>query len=139
MRSWLGKRLVGLVASLIVVALARPAHAYPWMIRHGHSACVPCHTDPSGEGILTEYGRAQGVILLASRYGAPSDREPGRINDFAFGLVPLPKWLLLQAWGRDGYLWTRSNGELVDHRFLFMRADLGAHASFGQFRAAGQL
>jgi hypothetical protein len=46
---------------------------------------------------------------------------------------------LLQAWARDGYLWTRSNGELVDHRLLFMRADLGAHVSFGQFRAAGQL
>src|SRR6476469_2502355 len=99
-----------LVVTAIVLLVPRSADAYPCRIRHGYTGCAPCHVDPSGEGLLTEYGRAQSVVLLSSRYG-DSDAEPGRIKDFLFGLVPTPSWLLLGGWVRDGYLVTTAMGK----------------------------
>jgi hypothetical protein len=127
------------VATLIVFFCPRRADAYPFMIRHGYTGCAPCHVDPSGEGLLTEYGRAQSVVLLSSRYGRPADAEPGRISGFLFGLVPTPSWLLLGGWIRDGYLVTSAQGKVVDHRFLQMRGDLAAQASYESFRAYGSI
>ena len=57
---------IGVGLALLLV-LAKPARAYPWMIRHGYAACMPCHTDPSGAGPLSDYGRAQGDVLLATQ------------------------------------------------------------------------
>src|SRR5262245_26961058 len=54
---------------LIVLLGAGRADAYTWMLRHGYSGCVTCHTDPSGGELLTPYGRAQGDLLLRMRYG----------------------------------------------------------------------
>ena len=51
-----------------VMVFAAQAQAYPWMIRHEYNACATCHTDPSGAGLLTAYGRAQSSILLSSQY-----------------------------------------------------------------------
>ena len=61
--------------------------AYPWMIRHDYTGCGVCHVDPSGAGLLTEYGEAQSVLLMQMRYGAPAqgDEAPSYAN-FAFGL-----------------------------------------------------
>ena len=50
--------------------LPRSAQAYPWMIRHDYTGCATCHVDPSGGGVLTAYGSAQGDMLLRTRYGA---------------------------------------------------------------------
>jgi hypothetical protein len=128
-----------LVLTFLVVAAPRRAHAYPFMIRHGYTGCGPCHIDPSGEGLLTEYGRVQSVTLLSSRYGGETDAEPGRIKDFLFGLVPTPSWLLLGGWVRDGYLVTTARGKDIDHRFLQMRGDLAALFSYDWFRAYGSI
>src|SRR5437762_945568 len=78
------------LASLIVLAilLPRPAAAYPWMIRHDYTGCTPCHADPSGAGLITAYGRAQGELLLRTRWSGKTDEEPGKIAQFAFGLIP---------------------------------------------------
>ena len=73
-----------------VMVFAPQVQAYPWMIRHEYTACATCHTDPSGAGLLTAYGRAQSSILLSSHYRQTSDEEPGREKDFLFGLAPLP-------------------------------------------------
>ncbi len=128
-----------LVLTLAALCIAWPsrAEAYPWMVRHEYSGCATCHTDPSGAGILTPYGRAQSAVLLSTRYGhASEDEEPGPIKDFLFGAVQTPEWLLLQGWFRNGYLWNDVDGKLVDHRFLQMRADVGAHVAFDAFRAS---
>src|SRR5690348_5745616 len=85
-RPWLLAWTLGL--SVLLVG-PRSAHAYYWMIRHSYTSCQPCHADPSGEGLLTQYGRAQSEILLSTRYGRAADREPGRAKDFLFG-VPTP-------------------------------------------------
>jgi len=65
-------------ATFVAVLLlgSRPASAYPWMIRHQYQGCVPCHADPSGAGLLTEYGRAMGENVLRTRYGSPPPDEP---------------------------------------------------------------
>jgi hypothetical protein len=109
------------------------------MIRHEYGGCATCHTDPSGAGVLTPYGRAQSAVLLSSRYGAPADEEPGRSVDFLFGVLPASDVLLLQGWFRNGYLWNAIGGSVVDSRVLQMEADLGASVSIGAFRAGAKI
>lgn len=116
------------------------ASAYPWMIRHEYSACATCHTDPSGGGLLTRYGRAQSALLLSSSLGLPkNEEEPGAYKDFMFGAFKLPDALDLQAWERTGYLANISSGKVVDKRFLYMRYDAAAHIRAGIFRASGMV
>lgn len=119
--------------------LPRAAAAYPWMIRHEYTACATCHTDPSGGGLLTRYGRAQSAVILSSRLGLPKEEEePGSYKDFLFGL-PLPDVLDVQGWMRSAYLVNTSGGKVVDSRLLLMRADLGTHLRAGPFRASGTI
>jgi len=111
------------------------AWAYPWMIRHEYAGCATCHTDPSGSGVLTAYGRAQSELLLSS-FQVP--HEPDEASSFSqplLGLVKTPDWLTVQAWVRNGYIWNMSDGKLVDDRFLQMRADVSAHLEVGSFRS----
>jgi len=112
------------------------------MIRHGYTTCSVCHVDPSGAGLLTAYGRAQSELLLSTRYSKRAESEGEEASprsEAFFGVLPLPEWLLVGGWLREGYLWNTSDGKLVDKRFLQMRADLGAHVSVGRFRANGTL
>lgn len=127
-------------AALLTIVLApADASAYGWMIRHDYSGCATCHADPSGSGLLTEYGRAQSALLLSTQYGKAGEAtEPGRFKDFAFG-VPTPSWLTLGAWARYGYLANSAGGKFVDKRFLQMRGDLAAQFKWKAFRANGSL
>ncbi|MBK7582946.1 MAG: hypothetical protein IPI67_22470 [Myxococcales bacterium] len=63
--SWCLPALV--FASLFLVS--GEAQAYTWMLRHNYFGCGTCHADPSGGGLLTPYGRAQGDLLLRMRFG----------------------------------------------------------------------
>src|SRR5437879_3832052 len=94
---------------LLMIAWARPAHAYAWMIRHEYTSCAQCHADPSGGSLLTPYGRAQGELLLRSQYSKrDADAEPGKMKDFLWGLIPLPEeTLLLGGDVRNAFLATR--------------------------------
>jgi hypothetical protein len=126
---------IGVVAALL---WSRPASAYPWMIRHEYQGCVPCHADPSGAGLLTEYGRAMGENILRSRYGSPPPDEPATYSRFLFG-VPLPDWLLLGGSLRDGVQMMKNPGSPVRAQFLEMETDLKAQVTFSRFRAYGSL
>ncbi len=123
---------VGLVA-LLVALLPGPAHAYPWMIRHGYTNCAQCHVDPSGGGVLTDYGRAQGEILVRTQY-TKSTEDPGKEAEFLFGLLPLPEPLLLQADVRSMLIPQPGNVRLI-----LMQADARAAVVAGPFVASGTL
>ena len=91
--------LVHLAVCAMVLLFSPSARAYPWMIRHGYTGCVPCHTDPSGgAGVLTEYGRAQSDLLLRMRYTESSESgEADNASKFLWGLIPTPGELRLGA------------------------------------------
>src|ERR1035437_5638645 len=79
-----------------VFAWSPRVDAYAWMIRHDYTSCAQCHADPSGGGLLTQYGRAQSEILLQTHYGKQGeDEEPGKVGEFLFGVLPLPPERLL--------------------------------------------
>src|SRR5271155_769417 len=94
-RAWSrAAELLSWVAVVAALLWPRTASAYPWMIRHKYQGCVPCHADPSGAGLLTDYGRAMAENVLRSRYGVPAPDEPSSVANFLWG-VPTPDWLLL--------------------------------------------
>ena len=104
-RSRRGGPLILAVAALL---LPGAASAYPWMIRHGYSGCGVCHIDPSGGGLLTDYGRAQSDLLMATRWSGEKAEEASPTADFGFGLFKLPEWLFLGFSYRGGELVARS-------------------------------
>ncbi len=135
---------------LLLAALAVPgaAHAYPWMIRHGYSGCGVCHLDPSGGGQLTDYGRAQSDLLMATRWSSEKSDEASPTADFGFGLFKLPDWLFLGFSYRGGELVARSTtsndagqqlSTATDQRWLHMLADLRVGLRIGRFRASGTI
>ena len=128
------KRLLPPAVLLLLLLPTAPAHAYPWMIRHGYTNCSACHVDPSGWGLLTEYGRAQAQIVLPTLWGKkPEDVEP--FPGIAYGLVPLPSWLNVGLSLRGSVLSvTTSTG--TSWRDILMIADLRAGVSAGPFIAS---
>ena len=103
------------------------------MVRRDYNNCNACHADPSGGGLLNEYGRYQSANMLSTRYG-PADQEPGKFKDAFFGLVPLPETLLVGGFFRGGYIWNTRDGKLADKRYLAMQADLQGQLTLGAFR-----
>jgi hypothetical protein len=128
--------MVGVAAAILLGS--RPASAYPWMIRHQYTGCTPCHADPSGAGLLTEYGRAQSDLLLRTRYGGPPPEEASTTSRFLWA-VPQPEWLLLGGSVRNAFIINKAPGAAFDARFLQMQADLRAQVTVSRFRASGSL
>ncbi len=127
--------LVALVATAAALTWSAPAAAYPGMIRNGYTGCGECHTDPSGGGVLTEYGRGQGVILLSTTYAQhDADWEPPKSKDFLFGVISLPEQLALQADLRAMLI-----PEPGNVRFIAMQNDLRGSVDAGIFHANASL
>ncbi len=132
-------RAAALVLGLLLPLLAASrADAYPFMIRHGYTGCMPCHADPSGSGPLTSYGRAQSDLLLRSRYGEAAE-EPGPSSGLLWGAVTLPDDVRLGGDVREGFLATKVDGAATQKSSILMRADLYADVLWWRFRAAGSL
>jgi len=132
-----------LVASVMVVLAWLPprrAHAYAWMIRHEYAGCAQCHADPSGGGLLTLYGRAQGEILLRSHYSKGAEtEEPGAVGGFLFGAVPLPESVLVGGDYRGMYLYNTLAGSPATSQLVQMQADVEGQVTFGRVRLNGSL
>ena len=139
------RRFIRLVLSIALglglTLMASSARAYPWMIRHGYTGCTPCHSDPSGgAGVLTEYGRAQGDLLLRMRYGKGTETgEADSTSGFLAGLVPLPEQLRLGGDFREAFFSNQVEDAPVLQQFITMRADLTADIKIGRLRAAGNI
>ena len=129
--------LLGLTLVLAVFLPAAPAQAYPWMIRHGYTNCSSCHVDPSGWGLLNEYGRAQDQILVPTLWGrAPDEVQP--TPGIMYGAVPLPSWLDVGLSLRGAVLSTTTSGA-TSWRDILMIADLRAGIQAGPFIASGSI
>lgn len=115
------------------------AHAYTWMVRHGYTGCAMCHADPAGGALLTPYGRAQGELLLRTRYGASESEEDVALGDFAFGAFKTPDSLLLGGDIRGASLTTSINNGAATSDFILMQLDLQAQWSIGPLRINGSL
>lgn len=135
--------LLGLIAFAVLSLAAARADAYPWMIRHEYTGCAICHGDPTGGGVLTAYGRAQGDLLLRTRYGSakPGEEaaEPSSTAGFLWGAFEPPEWLLAGGSFRAATLVTKVPDQKVDVRFIQMQADLRAIIRPSFFRAGGAI
>ena len=113
-----------------VLLSAGVAFAWPSTIRHNYASCVTCHADPSGSGLLTDYGRAQFDLLLRFRpdrvAGAP-EPDVNKSAGLLFGALTPPDWLLASANLRGGAL--LSVGNSVALRPLVMALDVRAQAT----------
>jgi hypothetical protein len=132
---------LSIAASLVLLLSSTSAQAYPWMIRHGYTGCMPCHTDPSGgAGALADYGRAQSDLLLRMPYGHTSETgEADKTSGFLGGVVPLPEQTRLGGDFREAYFSNQVENAPIQQEFLTMRADLYGDLKFGRFRAAGDI
>jgi len=119
---------------VLLLLSAGRAEAYPWMIQHGYVNCSGCHVDPSGWGLLTEYGRGQDQIVIPTLWGkSPDNIEP--TTGIAFGAVPLPSWLNVGISLRGAVLSTTTQGT-TSWRDILMIADLRAGITAGPFLAS---
>jgi len=138
--AWFARWLFAMGAALTLFLVATRAEAYPWMIRHGYTGCLPCHTDPSGgTGVLTEYGRAQGDLLLRMPYAKVDESGEASPTARFAGFVPLPAQLRLGGDFREAVYTTQAENAPLQQQFITMRADATADVKIGRFRAAGNL
>jgi hypothetical protein len=132
---------LSVAAALVLLLSSSRADAYPWMIRHGYTGCIPCHSDPSGgAGALTDYGRAQSDLLLRMPYGHTSETgEADKTSGFLWGVVPMPEQVRLGGDFREAFFSNQIEGIPIQQEFITMRADLYADIKLGRFRAAGSI
>lgn len=124
-------------SAALAVALAgapAPALAYPWTIKDGYAHCASCHVDPSGGGTLTDYGRAQAEILVRTHFGPAAVEDPGKMAEFAFGVLPLPAPLSLQVDTRGIVIPQPGNV-----RAILMQADLRGAVEAGPVVASASI
>lgn len=135
--------LLGLIAFAILSLATSRADAYPWMIRHEYTGCAICHGDPTGGGVLTPYGRAQGDLLLRTHYSTPKPGEeagdPSPTAGFLWGAFEPPEWLLAGGSFRGATLVNKTSGSAAEARFILMQADLRAMIRPSIFRAGGAI
>lgn len=125
-------RSLGALLVVLFALFPGSAAAYPWMVQHGYTACAQCHVDPSGGGVLTDYGRAQAEILLRTHY-AEERGDPEKISRFGFGAIPLPEPLQLQVDVRGMII------PAPTVRPILMQADARAAVQTGIFSASGTI
>lgn len=128
---------------IVVTTLAlfsTSADAYPWLIKHQYESCTPCHADPAGAGLLTEYGRAQSDLLLRTRFGGGVAEEPDSTSGLLWGAFSTPEWLLLGGSYRGAGLYQKNEGQPSTTKFILMQADLRAQVTaLDRFRASGSI
>ena len=119
---------------------SRAASAYPWMIRHDYTACVTCHVDPSGAGVLTEYGSGLGDAVLRMHYGPDSGNgDAPKSAGFLWGALQPPKWILPGGAIRTLFADSKTGRGAFATSLIVMQADLRAAIVTGGFRAYGSV
>lgn len=144
-------RVLTWTLALCLLVHPRAALAFPWMIKHNYTGCQSCHVDPSGGGVMTDYGRAQQQTLLETQWGAHNpEGEADSNTQFLYGALgsSRPEWFLPEVSVRAGGLFTRSvnlgaasdEGQVRDVMVpVVMAADVRAAVVVGAFRAMASL
>lgn len=110
------------LAALMVALAAGAAHAYPQLLfTTGATRCGECHVEPSGGGLLTEYGRDEAGDTL-------SGRGDGRL---LHGAWTPPDWLALGGDLRGALGGKQLDGQDAELLAFPMQADLTARAAIG--------
>ncbi|MGA2447091.1 MAG: hypothetical protein ABTD50_00270 [Polyangiaceae bacterium] len=133
---WMTSIALGLLLPLLY---APDAHAYAWMIKHGYTGCTACHDDPSGAGVLTDYGRAQGEILLRTRYPGEATGEASSLAGPLWGVVKPPEWLHLGGGFREAWLGLKAEGAPAQQQSITMQADVSADVKIQRFQVEGTI
>jgi len=144
---WLtcGLRVLQLGVVALVVLLSSRANAYPWMIKHGYTACGTCHVDPAGGELLTAYGRVLSQEILSTRWkpeGTEETADPAREGrEFYqpfFGAFRTPENLALGGSVRIANLYRDQEGKKL--RVFPMQIDLaGDYKFFNRLHVGGTL
>jgi len=124
-------RAAGLVlfGALGLLSWPRRALGYAWMISRGYPGCASCHFDPSGAGLLNDFGRSEAAESLRSR--DPGERPDVSANGGLFGN---PDWLLTGGAFRTMAISTKMDGGPWSNSFVLMQADLRAAVKLGRWR-----
>lgn len=125
-------------ALLLCIFWSSPAQAYPWMIRHGYTACATCHADPSGGELLTSYGRVTADYILRMQYGERDPEADAPSPGVLWGAWEPPEQLLLSGSYRNLYI-VRPSDDNVFTGIPVMQADLYGQLRLGSFTAGGSL
>jgi hypothetical protein len=107
---------------IIVVVLARVAHAYPQFQLVKDQTCSSCHLSPAGGGLLSENGLSTAEAMS----------QWGTAPEFFYNKIPLPKWLELGGdfRGAGGY----DDAGITKGAVVFpMQAELYAAATYEAF------
>lgn len=119
-------KLLWVVSILFFTLTGAPsAFAFPGMIRNGYVNCSSCHISPTGDGVLSAYGRETAGSVLSTW---SKDGE----GNFLYGATNK----LSDAWsfgGDDRFTQTYENNPVYrEKRFFLMQFDVEA-----AYRAAG--
>jgi hypothetical protein len=114
---------------LLLLLLSTFAHAYPEMVRHHYVNCNSCHVNPSGGGLLTEYGRGMAGEIL-STWSMENEAL------FLHGALNPEKMKPLNIGGDVRMLQVhREDATVREGRFILMQASLEAGIQAGPFTA----
>jgi hypothetical protein len=130
--------LNAVLAVIVVLLGTRRASAYPWMIKHGYTACGTCHADPSGGELLTAYGRVISDEILRTHFKKKPDSQEGTASAPAtegheyyqqfFGAFGTPESLLLGGSVRVASLYRDTDTDKF--RIFPMQVDLQGEYTF---------
>lgn len=103
---------------------ARPAYAYPELVRHGYVNCTSCHFAPTGGSTLTPYGRQlSGEVLSTWSYDGETK---------AAFLITTPDWLHLAGDYRGAYV-IENTPNIEQGMSQFMQLDAGGAITYKNF------
>ena len=109
-------QLIVLLSFFLGIFKTMPLWAFPENVRHGYSNCGSCHVNPTGGGVLSEYGRRSSEDFMFAH------SEPNEA-DFANGLIKVPQPLLIGGDVRFLSLY-RDNGVTRSKLGFPMQADV---------------